>query len=114
MSSIRFQIEKYQVTLGTDLVSIQTDVDAKIIGIIGCFGGGYQLMINFVDFGKIPESTYDESKKTGAMFTSASYMSYYIDILRNEKPLFAYCNSDHPEWTNISTTQEGVGENERR
>jgi hypothetical protein len=106
MSSIRFQIEKYQVTLGTDLMSIQADEEAKIIGIIGCIGGGYRLMINFVDFGKIPESTYNEAKKTGTIFTSASYMSYYIDILRNEQPLFAYCSSEHPEWTNISTSEE--------
>jgi hypothetical protein len=114
MSAIRFQIEKYQVTLGADLLSIQTNMDAKIVGIIGCFGSGYQLMINFVDYGKIPEAHYDESKKTGVIFIPVTMIDTYVDLLRNEKPLFGYCNSEHPEWSNISTEQEEVGENERR
>ncbi|MBN1601743.1 MAG: hypothetical protein JW915_09050 [Chitinispirillaceae bacterium] len=114
MGTVRFQIEKYQVTLGADLLSIQTNMDAKIVAIIGCYGGEYQLMINFVDYDKIPDAHYDESKKLGVLFIPVTMLDTYIDLLRNEKPLFAYCNSEHPQWSNISTEQEDVGENERR
>lgn len=113
MPVIRFEINKYQVTLGPDLPSIISDFDSKVVGIIGCYGKEHQLMINFVENGaSIPKSQYDEKKKTGAIFLPLATMPYYIDLLRNEKPVFAYCNSEQPEWTNISTSHEPVGEGE--
>lgn len=114
MSTTRFQIDKYQVTIGADLPSIQTNKDAKIVGIIGCYGKDQQLMINFVEGFDFPDAQYDETKRTGAIYVSASLISAYVDILRNEKPLFALCNTENPEWSNISTEHEPVGEGERR
>jgi hypothetical protein len=39
-------------------------------------------------------------------------IAQWIDLLRNETPLYGYINTDHPEWTNISTSTEPVGEQE--
>ncbi|NLE00545.1 MAG: hypothetical protein GX640_11790 [Fibrobacter sp.] len=115
MALVRFEIENYQVTIGPDLPSIVTNLDSKVVGIIGCYGKGYQLILNFVENGAVmPLSAYDEEKKTGSLYLPVSYMGTYIDILRNEKPVFAYCNSERPEWSNISTSYEPVGEGERR
>jgi len=100
--------------MGADLPSIQTNKDAKIVCIIGCYGKGQQLMINFVEGSEYPAAQYDETKKTGAIYVASSMINSYVDILRNEKPLFAYCNTEHPEWSNISTEHEEVGEGERR
>ena len=114
MPAIRFQIEKYQVTLGADLPSIITDVDVKVAGIVGCYGKGYQLMINFIEDNQpMPQAMYDEKRKTGAIFIPVSRIDTYVDLLRNEKPVFAYCNSEKPEWSNISTEHEETGEGER-
>ena len=87
----------------------------KIVGIIGCYGKGYQLIINFVQEGiALPKPVYNEEKKTGTIFVQSSMFANYLDLLRNEKPIFAYCNGDRPEWSNISSTNEPVGEGERR
>lgn len=114
MGIVRFEIEKYQVTLGADLPSIVSDMDTKVVAIIGCYGKGHQLMINFVEVGShMPLAEYDEEKRTGAIFVPISQLSFYVDLLRNEKPLYAYCNNERPEWSNISTSHEPVGEGER-
>ena len=99
--------------MGADLPSIQSNMDAKIVAIVGCYGKGQQLMINFVEGTVFPKANYDVAKKTGAIYVAASMLQAYVDILRNEKPLFAYCNADRPEWSNISTEHEEVGEGER-
>jgi len=39
-------------------------------------------------------------------------MEPFVDLLRNEKPVYAYLNSDIPAWNSIRTTQEPVGEEE--
>jgi hypothetical protein len=36
----------------------------------------------------------------------------YVDLLRNEKPLKIYLNSDKPEWNQLLTGDEPVGEGE--
>jgi hypothetical protein len=113
MSKVQFQIKKYQVTLGSDLLSIVTDFDVKVVGIIGCYGKEAQLMVNFVAEGEtLPASTYDAEKNVGTIFKPVSLMPIYIDILRNEKPVFGYLNSEKPEWNSISTGHEPVGEGE--
>jgi hypothetical protein len=115
LATTRFQIDNYQITLGPDLPSIVTNIDTKVTGIIGCYGKEYQLMINLVEeSGIIPRSNFDVSRKTGAIFLPDSQLNNYVDLLRNEKPVFAYCNDEKPEWSNISTSHEPVGENERK
>lgn len=113
MPSVKFEIENYQVTLGLDLPSIQTGKDEQVCGIIGCYGKDYQLMLNFVKEGSaLPAPFYDESKKTGVIFLPYSHLNSYVDILRNEKPVYGYCSSDKPEWNSVSTQHEAVGEGE--
>ena len=113
MSAVKFEVKKYQVTLGGDLPSIVSDNDTKVCGIIGCYGGGYQLMINFVEEGdKIPAPLYNENSHVGSIYISGCKINTFIDLLRNEKPIFAYLNSEKPEWCNISTSHEAVGEGE--
>jgi hypothetical protein len=113
MSKEQFEIKKYQVTLGSDLLSIVTNIDMKVVGIIGCYGKDVQIMINFVAEGEeLPISAYDSEKSVGTMFRPISLMPIYIDLLRNEKPVFGYLNSEKPEWNSISTGHEPVGEGE--
>ncbi len=113
MSKKQFEIKTYQITVGTDLLSIVTDEEATIEAIVGCYGDDHQLMINFVKDGEtIPSSSFDVDKKIGTMFKPLSQMPIIVDILRNEKPLFAKVNSDKPNWNSISTGHEPVGEGE--
>ncbi len=113
MKKIQFEVKQYQVTLGSDLLSIVTNINATIVGIIGCYGKSEKIMVNFVAEGEeLPKPNYDEKKKVGTIYQPVTLLPYYIDILRNEKPIFGYCNSEKPHWNNISTGHEPVGEGE--
>jgi len=39
-------------------------------------------------------------------------MQNWIDLLRNEKPIYAFFDADNPQWSRISTLSEPVGEEE--
>lgn len=39
-------------------------------------------------------------------------MHNYVDVVRNEKPVYAYLNSEKPQWNFLSTAMENVGEEE--
>jgi hypothetical protein len=48
----------------------------------------------------------------GAIFVPFSELYQYVDIARNEKPLYASLNSDNPNWMSLTTSAEPVGEGE--
>jgi len=113
MKSARFEIKNYQITMGANLPYIENGSDVKVCAIVGCYGDEYKLMINFVaENEEQPQSVYDADKKTGAIFLPISRLAGYIDILRNEKPLFAHLN-EKVEWITLGTGHEPIGEGER-
>ena len=113
MKSLRFEVKEYQITMGVDLPSIVSGKDVKVCAIIGCYGDEYKLMINFVAENEgQPATAYDTDKKTAAIFLPISRLAGYVDILRNEKPLFIHL-SDKLEWITIGTGHEPIGEGER-
>jgi len=113
MKSTRFEVKQYQLTMGADLPSIESGNDVKVCAIIGCYGDEYKLMINFVaENEEQPKSIYDGEKKTGVIFLPISRLAGYIDLLRNEKPLFVHLN-EKVEWITLGTGHEPIGEGER-
>ena len=55
---------------------------------------------------------YVVANKVGAIFLPFEDMDQYVDMVRNEKPIYAYLNSDHPQWNSLKTSKEPVGEEE--
>ena len=55
---------------------------------------------------------YVVANKVGALFLPFKEMGPFLDMLRNEKPIWAYLNSDKPEWISLKTSKEPVGEEE--
>ena len=114
MKSVRFEVKNYQITMGADMASIESGRDVKVCAIIGCYGDNYKLMINFVAENEgQPKGVYDAEKKTGAIYVPISRLPGYVDILRNEKPIFAHLN-DKVEWITIGTGHEPTGEGEKK
>ena len=63
--------------------------------------------------GLIPgNNSYLPDAKIGFSFLPESHYSRYIDLLRNEKPVFAYLNSEYPDINRLYTGTEPVGEEE--
>jgi hypothetical protein len=48
----------------------------------------------------------------GAVFVPFAQMPVYVDIVRNEGPVYARLDSDHPETMCLTTSEEPVGEGE--
>lgn len=113
MQSVRFEVKQYQLTMGADLASIESGRDVKVCAILGCYGDEYKLMINFVAENEgQPKAVYETDKKTGAIFLPISRLGGYVDLLRNEKPIFVHL-SEKVEWITIGTGHEPIGEGER-
>ncbi len=52
------------------------------------------------------------SSVVGAILLPFKEMAPFVDLVRNEKPVYAYMNSDRPQWNNLKTSLEPVGEEE--
>ncbi len=50
--------------------------------------------------------------KTLVSKSGTDLTDHYVDMLRNERPVYAYLNSDKPQWNSLKTSKEPVGEQE--
>lgn len=106
-----FSVTSYGLSIGYKSV-----VHNNIIyqGVLTCQGaGGYRFFV----YGLHPSSQrpgpyYNEEIKLGAIFIPFVELHNYIDLVRNEKPVYAHMNSDQPYWNGLSTREEPVGEQE--
>jgi len=110
----RFQITSYRVKLSDKLSATFGGTKIKARGIISCIGSDNQRIVAYflTDDSPVPAPTTTLEGKWGPVFLPKEIMGQWVDMLRNEKPIFGYINTDHPEWTYISTSAEPVGEEE--
>ena len=59
-----------------------------------------------------PQPVCNNDLLFGVIFVPFADLHDYVDLVRNEKPMFAFLNSDHPEQMHLATSQEPVGEEE--
>ncbi len=109
-----FQITGYTIRLGDRLSAGFGGTTIEARGIISCMGPDNQRVVAYflADDSPVPAPTTTIGGKWGPVFLPKELMGRWTDMLRNEKPLFGYINTDHPEWTSVSTSQEPVGEEE--
>jgi hypothetical protein len=60
----------------------------------------------------VPPPTIKLAEKKAYMFMPVSDLPAFVDVLRNEKPIYGHLRGDRPEWTSVTTGQEPVGEGE--
>lgn len=58
------------------------------------------------------DNIYNPAAKWATAYLPADQYTWYIDLLRNEKPVYAYLNSDKPIANRLYTGKEPVGEGE--
>jgi hypothetical protein len=108
-----FQVDRYEIRLGDSLSATWSDVQVSARGVIACHGEDHRLLIYFLgEHSPVPEPVFDPGARVGAIFLPFHYLPHYVDLLRNESPIYAYLNSENPRWNSIRTTQEPVGEGE--
>jgi hypothetical protein len=111
-----FEITSYMVIF-RQLEEREFDgVTAKIRGIVRCTGTGtqddneYRLDVYFLttdsDF---PAPHVSLEEHTGSVFLPVSDMQTFVDVMRNEKPIYGHLRGDNPQWTSVTTANEPVG-----
>lgn len=111
-----FEIKKYMVIWRQLEEREFAGVQARIRGLVRCTGSGandaadYRLDVYFLaSDSPVPEPQVDISNRRGAIFMSISDIHAFVDILRNERPIFGHLRGDYPQWTSVTTTNEPVG-----
>lgn len=114
MAIRNFPVTSYSIKLGDKLSASFGGVSIKASGIVSCMGPDNQRVVAYflTDDSPIPAPTTTIGGKWGPVFLSKEMLPQWVDLLRNETPLFGYINTDHPEWTNVSSSDEPVGEEE--
>jgi len=111
-----FEIKRYMVIWRQLEERDFAGVLARIRGLVRCSGIGtadkenYRLDVYFLaDDSPVPDPQVDVENRMGAIFMSISDIHAFVDILRNEKPIFGHLRGDNPQWTSVTTTNEPVG-----
>jgi hypothetical protein len=112
-NSVVFEIKQYMVIWRQLELRDFDGIEVKVRGMVRCSGDEYSLDVIFVtEDSDYPEPIFDVAGKKGFMFLPRADMLAFVDILRNEKPIFGHLRGDRPEWTSVTTSQEPVGEGE--
>lgn len=110
-----FEIKQYMVIFRQLEKREFNGVEAQIRGIVRCTGQDtkgdeYRLDVYFIDEkSTAPDPIVDLANKNGSLFLPFSEMYTFVDVLRNESPIFGHLRADRPEWTSVTTTNEPVG-----
>ena len=108
-----FEIREYIVTLRQREVMTIAGLALTLRGLIRCLGETQQLDLYFVEEQDAnPPPHFDTTAKKGRMVLPFRDFPIFMDLLRNEGPIYAHMRSDKPEWSSITTTREPVGEGE--
>lgn len=92
---------------------VQVRAMVRLTGVEQKSGENYAMDVLFVaPESAHPQPIYEPANKKGYMFLPISDLLAFVDILRNERPIFVHLRGDKPEWTSVTTSQEPIGEGE--
>ncbi len=111
MATTTFEISSYDVEMARQL---ELGATYKFSAIITCHGADEKKLILYFmhEDSPVPENDYDPARGIGRSYLPAEQYGWYLDILRNEKPVFARMHSEKPQWNMVFTGAEPVGEGE--
>ena len=110
-----FEIKEYMIVWRQLELLNFNGVTIRVRALVRCTGGDYTLDVYFLDEDSTyPDPSYDVPNKKGAMYLNIRDLHPFVDMLRNEKPVYGHLRGDRPEWTSVTTGKEPVGEGEDR
>jgi hypothetical protein len=113
MAIKQFEVNRYQMALGHEMTATWSGQGIKIRGYVTCFGEDHRFIAYFLtENSPVPQPVYLEHNRVGAVFLPFEQMPPFVDMVRNETPVYAYLNSERPEWNSLKTGMEPVGEEE--
>ena len=109
MTMKTFNVEHYKVSFNHELTANWGGTTIKARGKVVCYGEEHRLIAYFLtDDSPLPKPVYLENENVGTIFFHFSDIGTFIDLLRYEKPVYAYLNSNKSEWMGIGTFREPV------
>lgn len=114
MATIRFEVTNYTVSLHR-AVAMSLDGRAVVfVALIVCKGSGQdEMIVLFQPEGEPLESNYyDAARRRGYHIRPSSELPWYVDLLRNEEPVFVTMDDVRPVFMFLSVRDEPVGEGE--
>ena len=115
MATINFQVANYTYSIYTqaDQGLVWDGKELKVRGMIICEGGGFKAVIYLLaDDSYLPANRYQDATKRVFIFGRSPQFEWYVDMLRNEKPVHCNARTDLPGWFTLTTSPEPVGEQE--
>ena len=113
MSAKTFEITSYEVKVARELNGSVQGMNLKFPAYIVCRGKKYHVVVYVLDDSSpVPNNTFLPEYKRGTIFVPRWQYDWFLDILRNEKPVYCYLNSNTPKWNSLYTGKEPVGEQE--
>ena len=112
MDDKMFRVDSYRVVLQE-----RTEEGSRRLGFLRCESeAGHYLDVKFLAEGEIlPPNTVsleDGGTFTGVHFTHTNFYPWYVDLLRNEKPVYVVIRGDNPALHTIACGPEPTGEEE--
>ena len=113
MAIASFEVSTYDVRFARQL---DTHVDGNLIRFhasITCRGAEHTLIVYFLtESSFVPNNAFYADQKKGTIYLPRDQYQWYIDLLRNERPVHCLLNSSYPNQNGIYTGAEPVGEGE--
>ena len=106
-----FEIKEYMIIWRQLEIQNFEGVTAKVRALVRCTGGEDSMEVYFVaEDSALPDPHVKDRK--GYMFLNIRDIHAFVDMLRNEKPVYGHLRPDRPEWMSVTTGKEPVGEGE--
>lgn len=113
MATVHFEVKTYEITVARELNGTTGGLNLKFPVCILCKGVEYHAVVYALDdTSPVPANTFLPAYKRGTIFVPRWQYEWFLDLLRNEKPVYCYLNSDTPKWNSLYTGAEPVGERE--
>lgn len=108
-----FEIKEYMVIWRQLELMNFNGITVRVRAIVRCTGAEYTMDVYFVDDGTpVPDPFYDVPNNKGFMFLDARFVGPFVDMLRNERPVYGHLRGDRPDWMSVTTAKEPIGEGE--
>jgi hypothetical protein len=110
-----FEVGNYYISIFREMNMKADGLDLKIRGTIqmeAALGGHVAQAFFLDDTSPVPRNSFDPATKRGNLFLPRWQFEWFVDLLRNEKPVSVYLNSVTPRVNTLFTGPEPPGEGE--
>ena len=119
MASVIFEIKHYQVSWRQLERRDVGGTQVMIRGLVRCTGVEPQTKVEYTldvlflaPESPFPPPSFNPGERKGAMYLPIADLGAFVEILRNEKPIFGHLYDDRPDWVSVTTNTEPVGSGE--